>query len=172
MSELDEVLEIIDEDNRVIGSATRGECYKKGYLHRAVNLFIFNSKGEVFLHKRSEKKLKYPLFWDMSCSEHVKPSESFLDAAKRGIKEELGIEMSLSEAIPMHRIDSVDQNGEYHDNELVVTFRGIYDGVMEFDDGEVSDGRFFKVEEVNRLIKSKKLNFTPWFLKEWESLGS
>ncbi len=66
MNELDELLEVVDENNQVISKVTRGECYKKGLLHRAVNIFIYNSKGEVFLHKRSDKKLKYPSFWDLS----------------------------------------------------------------------------------------------------------
>ena len=92
MNELDEILEVVDEKNKVIGKATRGECYKKGLLHRAVNIFIFNSQGEVFLHQRSEKKLKYPGFWDLSCSEHVRVRESFENAATRGLREELGID--------------------------------------------------------------------------------
>lgn len=168
MNELDEILEIVDEENNVVGQASRGECYQKGLLHRAVNIFIFNSKGQVFLHKRSDKKLKYPGFWDLSCSEHVRPGESFEQAAKRGLTEELSVELELEEVIPIHRMDSTDEEGKYHDNELIVTFKGIYDGQMEFDTQEVVAGRFFDVLEVNKMIKQKTVKFTPWFLKEWE----
>lgn len=163
MSELSEILEIVDEKNRVAGKATRGECYKKGLLHRAVNIFIFNSKGEVFLHKRSEKKLKYPLFWDLSCSEHVKPGEGFEEAAKRGLKEELGIEVEVEEIIPLHRVDSVDENNIHHDNELVVTFKVIYEGKMNYDSNEVAEGRFFNVNQLPQSV-------TPWFLVDWKLL--
>ena len=170
MSELDEVLEVVDEDNQVVGQATRGECYEKGLLHRAVNIFIFNSIGEVFLHKRSAKKLKYPGYWDLSCSEHVKPGESFEETAKRGLKEELGIEISLQEIIPIHRLDNTDEDNKAYDNELVITFKGIFDGQMRFDDGEVAGGKFFKVEEVNQIIKRNKFKTTPWFLTEWKKI--
>src|SRR3989344_4745471 len=169
MNELGEVLEIVDNDNKVIGQATRGECYKKGLLYRAVNIFIYNSKGQVFLHKRSNKKLKYPLFWDLSCSEHVRVGESFEEAAKRGLKEELSIEIPLEEIIHLHRIDN--NAGEYHDNELVVTFKGIYDGEFKFDPNEVSEGKFFDIEELNELIKKDELQVTSWFLEDWKLLN-
>lgn len=161
MSELDEVLEIVDLDNNVIGKATRGECYKKGLLHRAVNIFIFNSKGEFFLHKRSEKKIKYPGYWDLSCSEHVKPGESFEEAAKRGLQEELGIEMKLEIIIPIRHVNLNYQN--YFDNELVVVFKGVYDGDFKFDLNEVESGQFFNIEKLPSLV-------TPWFLEDWKLL--
>lgn len=170
MSELDEILEIVDENNKVVGQATRGECYEKGLLHRAVNIFIFSSKSEteVFLHKRSDKKLKYPNFWDLSCSEHVKPGEPFETAAKRGLKEELNIEMELEEIVPIHRLDSSDEKEQYHDNELVITYKGIYNGEMKYDPDEVSNGKFFSKGKVDKMIKGNEVKFTPWFLKEWE----
>ena len=170
MGELDEILEIVDDNNNVIGKATRGECYEKGLLHRAVNIFIYNSKGQIFLHKRSDKKLKYPGYWDLSCSEHVKPGESFEVAAKRGLQEELNVEIELEEIIPIHRMDSSDKEGKYHDNELIITYKGVYDGKVKLDPEEVAAGKFFDVLEVNKLIKNGKLQFTPWFLKEWEFL--
>lgn len=172
MNELDEILEIVDENNRVVGQATRGECYEKGFLHRAVNIFIFSSKSEteVFLHKRSDKKLKYANFWDLSCSEHVKPGESFEEAAKRGIMEELAVEIPLQEIIPIHRVDNTDEKEQYHDNELVVTFKGSYNGEMKYDPNEVAEGIFFDVEEIKRLIKSGDLKVTPWFLEDWKRI--
>ncbi len=170
MSELDEILEIVDQDNKVIGKASRGECYQKGLLHRAVNIFIYNSKGEVFLQQRSEKKLKYPNVWDLSCSEHVKPGESFEEAAKRGLKEELGIDTEFEEIIPIHRMKN--GTGMYHDNELVVTFKSIYDGGMNFDHNEVADGKFFNPKEINNLISKNELKVTPWFLKDLKILTS
>lgn len=169
MSEIDEILEIVDENNEVIGQATRGECYQKGLLHRAVNIFIYNSKEEVFLHKRSDKKLKYPGFWDMSCSEHVKPGEEFVEAAKRGLQEELGVEIPLQVIIPKHHSD-LDYK-EYRDNELVVTFKGIYEGEMKFDPNEVVEGKFFDINELEELINSGELKVTPWFLEDWRLIN-
>lgn len=171
MGELDEILDIVDEQNNVIGQATRGECYKKGLLHRAVNIFIYNPKGQVFLHKRSMKKLKYPGFWDLSCSEHVRPGESFEETAKRGLKEELNIEIPLKEVVWLHKMVNMDEKEMYHDNELVVTFKGVFDGEMKFDPEEVAEGKFFDVDELNGLIEKDELKVTPWFLEDWELLN-
>lgn len=166
MDELNEILEVVDENNNVVGKTTRGECYQKGLLHRAVNIFIYNSKGQVFLHKRSGKKLKYPGFWDLSCSEHVRPGESFEQTAKRGLREELGIEIPLKEIISLHRVDN--NAGEYKDNELGVTFKGIYDGKMKYDLNEVSGGKFFNIHELEKLLKDEKIDITSWFLEDWK----
>lgn len=166
MSDLDEMLEIVDEQNNVVGQATRLECYQKGLLHRAVNVFVFNSKGEVFLQKRSAKKFGFPLYWDLSCSEHVCPGESFLDTAKRGLKEELGIEVEkIEQILPIHRVDNRDEsnNQKYLDSELMVTFKAIFDGEMKFDPREVAEGKFFNIKDLPAPL-------TPWFLEDWKML--
>lgn len=163
MFDLDEILEIVNEKNNVIGQATRLDCYKKGLLHRAVNVFVYNSKGEVFLQKRARRK-RFPSFWDLSCSEHVKPGESFEQAAKRGLQEELGIDVEPKEILAIHRIDNQDEDKIYLDSELVVTFRAIFDGEMEFDPGEVAEGRFFNIKKLPRPL-------TPWFLEDWKLLN-
>lgn len=170
MSDLDELLEVVDDNNQVVGKATRGESYKRGLLHRAINIFIYNSKGEIFLQKRSSKRLIYPLFWDLSCSEHVRSGESFEDATKRGLKEELGIEIKLEEIIPIHRVDC--SFGQYLDKELVITFKGIYQGKMKFDPDEVEEGKYFNPKELEKLILEGKLKVTSWFLEDWKLLNS
>src|SRR5438309_2697499 len=102
MSETDELLDIIDSEDKVIAQATRGEAYKKGLLHRAVNIFITNSDKKILLQQRSSKKLKFPLFWDLSVGEHVKPGEDYIQAAKRGLKEELNIKTRLKVIRDLH----------------------------------------------------------------------
>ena len=168
MAELEELLDIVDKQNNVTSQATRQECYQEGLLHRAVNIFIFNSQGEVFLQQRSDKKLNFPLYWDISASEHVLAGEDFEAAAKRGLKEELGIETPLVLILPIHRIDNRFENN--FDNELLQTYKGIYDQEMKLDLEEVSQGKFFKIDEVDEMIKRGASKFTPWFLEDWNSL--
>src|SRR5437016_1386908 len=125
MSESDELLDMVDLNNKVIGQAKREKVFKEGLLHRAANIFIFNSKGQVYLQKRSKKKLKYPLFWDMSAGEHVKAGESIKEAASRGVKEELGILVPLKKVIPIHHMKSgmADKKDQLVDNELIETYQ-------------------------------------------------
>lgn len=172
MSKNDEMLDIVDSNNKVIGQELRSKTFKKGLLHRAANIFIFNSEGKVFLQRRSSKVHKYPLFWDMSAGEHVKVGESIKDAATRGVKEELGISISLKKVIPLHHIKSgmADKKDQLVDNELVETYQGLFDGQIKLDLNEVAEGKFFSIKEVNKMIKNPDNKFTSWFLEDWELL--
>src|SRR3989338_409954 len=85
-----ELVDIVDKNGKVIGKATRSEVYKKGFLHPAVNILVINKKGQIFIQRRSSKKI-LPLYWDISASEHVKSGEDYKSAAIRGLQEELSI---------------------------------------------------------------------------------
>lgn len=172
MNETDELLDIVDSDGNVIGQETRGVVYKKGLLHRASHVLIRNSKGQIYLQKRSDKKKILPGYWDISSSEHLRIGETFEQAAIRGLKEELGIETLLKLIRKAHFQTSRNENkGEILlENELVTLFEGIYDGRISFDKEEIAEGRFFTSDEINQAIKDGTMKFTDWFLEEWEFL--
>lgn len=88
-----EYLDIVDENDKVIGKDTRKNIYIKGLEHnvRVVNIFIFNSEGKLLLPKRSMNRKIFPGCFDFSCGEHVVSGEDYYGAAKRGLEEELGI---------------------------------------------------------------------------------
>lgn len=87
-----EYLDIIDESGRIIGQATRAECHTNSSLaHRTVHVLVFNSRGELFLQKRSINKDIQPGKWDTSVGGHLNLGETFHQAVQREIKEELGI---------------------------------------------------------------------------------
>ena len=87
----DEPLQLVDEQDRVVGVAARGEVHRLGLLHRAVNVVVVDSRGRVFLQQRAAAKAVAPLHWDVSASEHLAPGEAWADAARRGLREELGV---------------------------------------------------------------------------------
>ena len=64
----EEILEIVDSDNRVIGTAGRSEIHKQHFMHRSVHVFLFNSAGELFLQKRAQTKDEFPGYYDSSAS--------------------------------------------------------------------------------------------------------
>src|SRR3989344_5510301 len=86
-----ELIDIVDENGKVIGQVTRQETYRKGLLHPAVNVIVLNNNGEIYLQRRSANKKSYPLYWDISISEHLKSGEDFEKAALRGLLEELSV---------------------------------------------------------------------------------
>ena len=86
----EEFLEVVDEDNQVIRIASRYEIHKKGLRHRSVHIFIFNTKGDLYLQKRSPSKDQYPEHWDTSAAGHTDPGESPLEAAQRELMRRVG----------------------------------------------------------------------------------
>ena len=88
----DELLDIVNDSDEVTGQAMRSVVHQQGLWHRGVHVFLFNEQGEMLIQKRSADRANSPSLWDCSVSEHVKAGESYLEAAMRGLKEEMGVE--------------------------------------------------------------------------------
>ncbi|MCI3929585.1 NUDIX hydrolase [Streptomyces sp. AN091965] len=87
----DEILAIVDEHDRVIGEAPRGEAYARGLRHRCVFIEARDAEGRVFVHRRTATKLVFPSLYDMFVGGVVGAGESYDDAALREAQEELGV---------------------------------------------------------------------------------
>jgi isopentenyl-diphosphate Delta-isomerase len=88
----DEIFDVVDENDRVIGTATRGQAHKDPSLvHRSVGVLVFRADGTVFLQRRSMTKDKYPGYWTCSVTGHVDSGETYDQAAVRELREEAGI---------------------------------------------------------------------------------
>src|SRR6266568_6541317 len=90
----EEIFDVVDEHDRVVGRETRGDVHRRGLMHRAIHVLVFNSRGEVFLQKRSMKKDRQPGLWDSSASGHVDSSEDYDACAVRELREEIGLELT------------------------------------------------------------------------------
>src|SRR6476659_666061 len=86
----DELFDVVNERDEVIGQLARKEVHRRGLRHRAVHVLIYNSKGEVFLQKRSKHKDTFPQRWDSSAAGHLNPGEDYDACAPREVQEELG----------------------------------------------------------------------------------
>ncbi|HVB12820.1 MAG TPA: NUDIX domain-containing protein, partial [Nitrososphaerales archaeon] len=89
-----ELVDVVDKSDRVLETRTLDECLKLGLLHRAVTVFLRNSKGQMFLQQRSKEDDWLPGMWTASCTGHVKSGEDAEAAAARELDEELGIACS------------------------------------------------------------------------------
>lgn len=162
-----ETVDIVDRTGKVIGQATRSQIYKKGLLHPAVNIVIVNKKGQLFIQRRSPKKI-LPLYWDISASEHVKSGEDYKSAAIRGLEEELSIiaPVKLLRDKHIQRNEYITKEICLIEYELVELYGAIYDGKIEVNQEEVSEGRFVSFEGLDKLIKDDQIKFSPWGLDE------
>ena len=91
MSAADEILDIVDENDRVVGQAPRGQAYAEGLRHRCVFIQARDAEGRIFVHRRTPTKLVFPSLYDMFVGGVVGAGESYDDAALREAEEELGV---------------------------------------------------------------------------------
>ncbi|MFG2643956.1 NUDIX hydrolase [Streptomyces sp. NPDC048370] len=91
MNPAEEVLDVVDEHDEVIGQAPRGEVYARGLIHRCVFIQARDAEGRIFVHRRTPAKLVYPSMYDMFVGGVVGAGESYDDAALREAEEELGV---------------------------------------------------------------------------------
>jgi isopentenyldiphosphate isomerase len=130
-----ELLDVVDENDEVIGVKSRGEIHADGLMHRAVHILVFNSRGELFLQKRSMNKDEQPGKWDSSAAGHVDSGEDYLACAQREIGEELGIVVDRP-LQPLFKLAASPRSG----NEHCMVYRYRYDGPMLLQAEEIDDG--------------------------------
>lgn len=85
-----ELLDVVDEENEVIGQASREEVHRRQLLHRTVHLILTTGQGYFLLQKRAQSAATYPARWDSSSSGHVTAGHSFDETVIRETKEEIG----------------------------------------------------------------------------------
>src|SRR5277367_4925116 len=89
----EEIFDIVNERDEVVGQNTRREVHARGLWHRAVHVLVFNARGEVFLQKRSMRKDIAAGKWDSSSSGHLDSGEDYDACAVREVREELGLDL-------------------------------------------------------------------------------
>jgi isopentenyl-diphosphate delta-isomerase type 1 len=155
-----EILEIVDEDDNVIGLATRAEIHGKGLIHRAVHIFVFNSAGEIYVQRRSATKDKFPGVLDSSAAGHVDPGESYEWAAVRELQEELGLTGQVEEVLRVNACPVTD-------NEHVVLYAVKTDGEPAPNSDEIQWGGFMMRDSLTNRMKEEPEDFVPAFVHLW-----
>jgi isopentenyl-diphosphate delta-isomerase type 1 len=165
-----EYLEVVDEANQVIGIQSRKEIHEKGLRHRSVHIFIFNTRGELYLQKRSPRKDQYPDHWDSSAAGHTDPGETPLEAAQRELKEELGLEVKLNEVL--HYPACLETGWEF-----ATLFTAQTDDPIHLNLEEATTGDYFTPDQLTQFLIDPQQKIAPGFrllysLYQKESLGS
>ncbi len=154
---------LVDKNDNEIGTEEKMEAHKnKGKLHRAFSIFIFNSKGELLIQKRSEKKYHFGGLWTNTCCSHPRKLEKTEDAAHRRLKEEFGFDTDLKEITKfMYREE--DKKTGLTEYEIDHVFIGTFDGEPKPNLEEIEDHKWISTKELERDIKENPENYTPWF---------
>jgi isopentenyl-diphosphate Delta-isomerase len=158
----DEIFDVVDDNDCVIGQATRGEVHAQRLLHRAVSIFVFNTKGELLLQLRSATKDEYPNCYTSSASGHLDAGEDYETAAVRELGEELQLNSPLAYCTKLAA-------GPETANEHTVLYETTTDTSPTFHPTETCGGEFASIQAIQQRIKQAPENFTPPFrsLMKW-----
>ncbi len=152
---------LVDQNDNEIGLMEKLEAHRKGLLHRAFSVLIFNSQGEILLQKRANDKYHSAGLWTNTCCSHPQPNEDIGAASKRRLMEEMGIVAQPFFAFKFKYKIDLGQGLTEHEFDHV--YLGIYDGEPQLNENEASDWKFMNVNELKSEISEKPQLFTYWF---------
>jgi 16S rRNA (adenine1518-N6/adenine1519-N6)-dimethyltransferase len=153
-----EMFPVVDENDRVVRSASRHEVHTQKLMHRAVHVFVFNRAGELFLQKRSRWKDAHPSKWDSSTAGHVNFGHDYDETASREIEEELGVRAHPE---PVAKIGASERTGF----EFVHLYRAAHDGPFKLARSEIECGCFFPLPLIREWISARPSDFASGFLE-------
>lgn len=150
----EEIIYIVDENNKFVRKATRKEVMERGLLHRHARLIIVNKDEKLLVQKRSLSKDKYPGYWDVRVAGTVKEGDGYESTAMHELYEEVGITgisniqlmLSLMFKFTFHSL-------EY--NVLCKVYKIQYDGKLKLQEEEVDEAKYMSIEEIKNIIEKE-----------------
>jgi len=148
-----ELVDIVDDDDRVVATVTRAEMRAGRLQHRAVSIAVMSSDRRLLVHCRAEDKDVWPSLWDLAAGGVVAAGESYEVAAHRELAEELGVEVAGFRYLG---------EGHFVDESVALIGHGflvVHDGPFSFTDGEIAEVRWVTADELHSLMTRER--FVP-----------
>lgn len=143
-----EIVDIVDADDNVVGSAPKDEVRQQGLLCRVSFVVLLNSKNELYLQQRKSTKKTYPLYWSGSAAGHVQSGETYHETALRELEEELGVRADLT-AIGKFTSDA--------DKEIVTVFIGRCEGPYSLEEASIEKAENYSLEKLRQAASGMKM---------------
>ena len=161
MVETSELMILVDADDRAVGTAEKLEAHRRGALHRAISVIIWDSAGRLLLQKRAAGKYHSGGLWTNACCGHPRPGEDAETAALRRLEEEMGFTCALEGLGTIRYRAELDHGMIEH--ELVHMFRGLYDGSVAPSPAEAEGYQWARLEDVRADVAVMPQRFSAWF---------
>jgi isopentenyl-diphosphate delta-isomerase len=158
---IEEHVILVDESDREIGTMEKIEAHRKGKLHRAFSILLFNSKGKILIQKRAHTKYHSAGLWTNTCCSHPAPGEPMKDATRRKLMQEMGIDERCEFFFKFIYRTELENNLVEH--ELDHVFLGKFDGEPSINLKEVEAFRWLSIDALRREIETSPETFTYWF---------
>ena len=152
---------LVDPEDRPLGTMEKMEAHRQGVLHRAFSVFVFNSKGDLLLHRRAKEKYHSGGLWTNTCCSHPRPDETVVEAAQRRLVEEMGMRCQLEPKFSFVYRADLDHGMIEHELDHVLI--GYSDVPPEPNPKEVCETRYMPVREVEADIAAHPDRYTAWF---------
>ena len=143
----DELLDVVDEQDRVVGQATRREVRRRRLLHRFSSVLCRDGAGRLYVHRRTDDKDVYPGMYDMAAGGVLAAGESYLDGARRELAEELGVAGPEPRFLFKHRYRG-QENPSWSS-----LYEVTWDGPVTPQVSEIAWGAFLTLEELDARIR-------------------
>ena len=161
----EEIFDIVNELDEVIGQMPRPQVHREGRKHRAVHVLVFNARGEIFLQKRSMTKDTFPGAWDSSSSGHVDTGEDYDACAVRELREELGLVVATPPA-RLFKIAACAATGQ----EFVWVYRLESEGPFVLHPEEIERGEWFTPARATELTNRPPGEVASAFVLIWQKM--
>jgi len=166
------LLDIINENNEIIGSDTRENIHVCGLLHREINVWLFNDNKELFLQKRSETKDTCPNLLDASSGGHVEQGQNYEETAIKELEEETGIKADANDLIFIDEIKTKENDFSTGmiNNAIQHVYAYKYNGSKDdllIEEGDVVGFEVIQIEKMLNLSDEEKKKFVPSITKDY-----
>jgi isopentenyldiphosphate isomerase len=144
-----EMVEVVDHAGDVVGLVTRAEMRARRLRHRSVFIAVFSHDGDLLVHRRSDTKDLWPGWWDLAIGGVVAEGESWQDAARRELAEEIGAAGTTIEDLG---------GGAYSDHDVSLVarcHRTVFDGPFTYADGEVTEAHWVARRDLPEWLAAK-----------------
>lgn len=165
VSVTEELFDVVNDRDEVVGQRPRSEVHRLGLKHRAVHVLVFNGRGELFLQKRSLTKDCFPGTWDSSASGHLAPGETYDACAVREVEEELGWRLATPPQ-PLFKCEACAETGQ----EFIWIYRAEAEGPFRLHPEEISDGGWFAPTAVAGWLAERPQDFAGAVPLIWRRL--
>lgn len=153
---------LVDHLDRPTGKMEKLEVHEKGLLHRAVTVYVFNSRGELLLQRRASGKYHCGGLWSNTTCGHPYPAEPTQQAAERRLSEEMGLSLSLTPVFELSY--NLPLSNGLTEHEYGHVYFAVSDDKPIPDPLEADDWCYRSVCDIQRAMLEDPQQFTPWFL--------
>jgi isopentenyl-diphosphate delta-isomerase len=164
-----EAVILVDTDDQEIGTAEKLDAHRRGQLHRAFSVIVWDGAGRQLLQKRAAAKYHSGGLWTNACCGHPRPGEPVAAAAQRRLGEEMGFGCAL-EWLGIVQYHAAFDNG-LSEHEVVHVFRGLYEGPVSPDPSEAEGYQWCDLARLRDDTAAVPDRFSVWFLRyvaeEW-----